>query len=126
VLALLLMATCAKAERMSGNFLLEQCAAPISESRLMCTSYILGYVDATVMWNANASGIPICIPSEEVIARQIVDVVVKWLKAHPQDRDRAAAILVADALEEAWPCKQGTLIWKHDESGKTVSDDSTR
>jgi hypothetical protein len=39
-----------------------------------------------------------------VTVTQIADVVKLWLQKHPENRDYAAAGLVAAALEEAFPC----------------------
>jgi Rap1a immunity proteins len=99
------MATCAKAASMKGNQLLQYCTTT-TEHRIICIGYVLGFVDATVFWMVNASGISICIPSEDVTIDQIADVVVKWLKAHPQDLKQAAGFLVATILEETWPCRE--------------------
>jgi hypothetical protein len=39
---------------------------------------------------------------------QLVDIVEKWLKEHPELRDRAAATCVAHALTEALPPEEAT------------------
>jgi hypothetical protein len=75
------------------------------EGRITCTGYVLGYVDATVVWKVNAGGISVCIPSEDVTIQQIVDIVVKWLKTHPWDLNQAAGALIKTILEETWPCR---------------------
>ena len=44
-----------------------------------------------------------CIPNR-VTDRQTTDVVVRYLKEHPEQRHYAAANLVAETLAEAFPC----------------------
>jgi hypothetical protein len=38
-----------------------------------------------------------------MISAQVIDVVKQWLQNHPQDRDHEAALLVAGALNLAFP-----------------------
>jgi hypothetical protein len=103
------MATCAKAASMKGDFLLQQCTSNTVEGGFVCLGYVLGYVDATIVWKVNAGGTSICIPSEDVTNQQIIDIVVKWLKNHPRDLNQAAGYLLKIILEETWPCREGTL-----------------
>jgi hypothetical protein len=108
-------APCAPAglDRLDGNGLLDYCTTT-AEKRVGCVGYVLGYADATVILpirdylrNHNArDDALICIPSDFVKAEQMVDVVVTYLKAHPETLYLGAGTLVAEALEEAWPCKK--------------------
>ncbi len=45
-----------------------------------------------------------CIP-ENVTNGQVSDVVIKYLRDHPEERHILAAILVVKAMAEAFPCK---------------------
>jgi hypothetical protein len=45
-----------------------------------------------------------CIPVQ-ADAKQIVDVVMKYIRESPQDRHNAGAVIVAMAAMNAWPCK---------------------
>jgi len=47
----------------------------------------------------------LCIP-EAATGNQIGAVVMKYLRAHPEQRQTAAADLVWGALHEAWPCPE--------------------
>jgi len=40
---------------------------------------------------------------KEVAFQQVMDVVVKWLKEHPAERDGPSGLLIRSALAEAWP-----------------------
>jgi Rap1a immunity proteins len=65
-----------------------------------CYGYIIGVAD--VFDSQNASGV--CMP-KEAVARQVIDVVKKYLTEHPETRDYTAASEVQVALQEAFPCK---------------------
>ena len=67
-----------------------------------CAGYISSISDAL---DGNAiDGYRACLPNGVTIG-QVQDVVVKWLRAHPEKRHFQAAGLVAQALEDAFPCK---------------------
>ena len=61
--------------------------------------YVMGVTDALSLMGA------ICTP-EHFTARQAIDVVVKYLRAHPEQRPLSAAMQVRGALQEAFPCKE--------------------
>src|SRR5262245_38234637 len=109
ILAIILLAGTAPASTgsMNGNYLLQQCTSNTEQGRTACIGYVLGYVDATVVWKVNVGGIPVCIPEEpRLTIQQIADVIVKWLKTHPREKDQAAGHLVKIILEETWPCRE--------------------
>jgi hypothetical protein len=91
---------------MTGKDLLAYCT-DASKSGI-CAAYIAGVSDA-ISAGQGAGALPRrgkgC-PSLPVGARteQAVDVVVRWLQAHPEVRHLGAAGLVWGALSEAWPC----------------------
>jgi hypothetical protein len=48
----------------------------------------------------------ICYGSNVTIG-QIRDVVVYYIRRHPEKRDQSAMVLVGYASAEAWPCEKG-------------------
>jgi hypothetical protein len=81
----------------TGNMLYADCST--SMGRTACISYVMGVTDALSLMGA------ICTP-EHSTARQAIDVVVKYLGAHPEQRPLSAAMQVRGALQEAFPCKE--------------------
>jgi hypothetical protein len=61
---------------------------------MYCLGYVQGFTDAAV----------VCIP-KGVVVHQVLDVVVRFLRAHPAVRNMDASKLAHTALLEAWPCK---------------------
>jgi len=83
----------------TGNMLYVDCST--SMGRTACINYVIGVTDALSLLGA------ICTP-EHSTARQAIDVVVKYLQAHPEQRPLSAAMQVRGALQEAFPCKEHT------------------
>lgn len=81
----------------SGNELLRRCDA--KDSR-MFQGYCVGYVAGASSALDNSV---FCIPTSATTG-QTRNLVVDWLKAHPEYRDRDATALIGVALYEAWPC----------------------
>jgi hypothetical protein len=83
-----------------GNKLLAECQ---SEDVGGCLRYIQGVMDATNISRA-ISGIRPCPSEKNVVIRQLMDIVVDAMIANPVDRHRAAAVLVYNAVDDAWHC----------------------
>jgi hypothetical protein len=90
----------ARAEFMEGNDLYDACTGP--DSKLVCLNYVMAIADAAQA-PAAVKRSPMC-PGSEVVAEQVVDVVTRYLAAHPEKRHLSAPLLVANALAEAYPC----------------------
>ena len=86
---------------MIGNELDEYCA-PGSVTQLYCDGYVAAIAD--VMKHSPVNREMDCGPPE-VTLQQIVDIVRRFLAAHPEDRHFSAESLVADAIAEAFPCR---------------------
>jgi hypothetical protein len=83
----------------TGNTLLELCES----SEVACTAYILGAADGQFSTTiATSRDLAYCIPDGSTAA-QLRDVVLRYLRQHPEERHRLAAVLVASALAGAWP-----------------------
>jgi hypothetical protein len=86
----------------SGNKLLEHCTQSVD----FCSGYIAGIADAiraqevSALWSA-------CIPAP-VFTNQTKDIVIRYLKRHPETRHGSGANLASAALAEAFPCKIAT------------------
>jgi hypothetical protein len=93
----------------NGNYLSSMCEEKTAVDKIACLAYITGATDA--IQSERAAGyddqkgylFPFCFHNG-VIYQQITDVVVKYLRAHPETRNEAAPVLIARALEEAFPC----------------------
>lgn len=108
LLTLLLMASVsAHAQRVStttGNDLLDSCESK-DFKEAFCLGYITGVTDLDGM---DGSVFPerrrSCV-AENVSNGQVKDIVVKYLKDHPEERHLLAAILIVKAMAQAFPCK---------------------
>jgi hypothetical protein len=85
----------------TGNDLYEECQKLIHNA---CTGYVMAVSDA-LQDAADANGSPrtVCL-SPGVEARQLVDVVVRYLREHPEIRHASAASMVTVALQGSFPC----------------------
>jgi hypothetical protein len=101
--ALLAMAGEARATFMDGNRLYEDCTGAVNFGEGVCLGYILGVVD---QWESVrlVQNEPRCVP-DGVKARQVNDVVVNYLRDHPENRSYAALSLVTVAVSKAWNCQ---------------------
>lgn len=85
----------------SGNKLHEDCSSSRSSfTDGACFGYILGAVDTYEIMRARRDMRP-CIRTN-ANARQVVDVVKKYLRDHPEDRDFTAYTSVEEGLEAAF------------------------
>ena len=78
----------------SANDLYNACNA----QSVACAAYVAGAADAFVQ-----DGV-MCLPQSNVTARQLVDVVMAYLRAHPEARAYSAASVGHVAFSEAFPC----------------------
>jgi hypothetical protein len=72
---------------------------------LQCMHYVAGFLDGYDIASAVEKGKPfLCLPHDSNIG-QIVRVVVKWLRDHPEKLNQAASVCVFEALGDAFMCK---------------------
>lgn len=81
----------------TGNRRLDYCNEP-SES---CISYIAGVLDTLSLVGASEK-IPFLCPASHIELAQATDVVINYLRAHPEKRQVSAASLAAVALMRAF------------------------
>ena len=81
-----------------GNALYELCSSPGATDQSYCAGYLGGISDSL------SSSQHLCV-STEVSLRQLKDVVLKYLRDHPEQRGQAAFSVGREALTLAFPCK---------------------
>jgi hypothetical protein len=91
---------------LDGNDLLEDCSAVNEQSANfssgVCNGYIAGISEmADTILNPGF----IC-PSDNITARQLVRIVIKYLNDHPEQLHERKPKVVLRALVEAFPCKK--------------------
>ena len=108
-------------KRRTGNDLLKMCPyvdRPITDQpagekalTLSCLNCTSGFLDRVLAGSIAASknGQPLICPSEEVTPPQVAPVVLKYLRAHPEDRHEDALSLVYVALARAFALQASTL-----------------
>lgn len=88
----------------SGNDLLRDCSDRDTASLFsFCLGYINGIRDGAVFASVSSGTKQFFEISEKVELGQLRDVVVKYLKEHPEERHLHATVLVYKALREAFP-----------------------
>ncbi|MGC2464984.1 MAG: Rap1a/Tai family immunity protein [Candidatus Acidiferrum sp.] len=104
----LLCSISARAQRVStttGNDLLESCESTGHFEQAFCFGYITGVTDTDAMDGAAFPDRRRSCVAENVSNGQVKDVVVKYLRDHPEERHLLAAILIVKAMSQAFPCK---------------------
>ena len=83
----------------------EMCTSQQVPGRALCTAYAIGLYDGLILWLANSKDpIKICIPEHSFVsAKQVVDIGLDYIKKHPDRSPRAVAVVLREALEEAFP-----------------------
>jgi hypothetical protein len=84
----------------SGNDLYQWCQSE-GEPHARCAGYIIGAADSFSMTSAS-QGLR-WEPPSQITTGQIIDIAVRYLKEHPEERHLQAASLVWSALEQTWP-----------------------
>jgi hypothetical protein len=84
-----------------GNMLLSMCEDTNDvAAQGACNGYVAATSDAFTLADTKTT---ICLP--DVTLKQEKDVVVKFLRDHPEHRHEGASKLIYLALESAFPCK---------------------
>jgi len=97
LVTLLFVPAMARAEFFTGNDLLARMNGTTLE-QVQALGYVQGVVDAH-------SSVIICPPSN-VTAGQVRDMIKNYLDNSPAKRHYSADVIIGDALEKVWPCKQ--------------------
>jgi hypothetical protein len=113
VVAVVAVSVGARADFRTGNELYADCTSSDGTDRIFCQGYIAAIVDAARLRAPGgglgpgvAGGYRMCITaSAGGTLQQMVDIVVKFLTAHPEERHLPASPLAAGALSVAFPCQ---------------------
>jgi hypothetical protein len=93
---------------LSGNELYGMLRDALSGGGSVDTSIGLGYLMGTAMALNGLvhpeSGRRFCL-EQQVVARQLIEIVHDHLRANPADRNRNAVSLIVEALSEQYPCR---------------------
>ena len=84
---------------LKGNALYEKCTGQVQADKMFC----LGYIDGVVEIFFGTKHGPPC-PPAGISDQQVKDVVINYLKAHPEKRNYTAATTVVVAVGDAWRC----------------------
>jgi Rap1a immunity proteins len=84
----------------SGNQLYKDC---ITQERSIQSDFCIGYLEGAV--DAFSSDGTLCLPPN-VAAGQVQDMVMSYLRAHPENRHYTASSIVRQVLEVSFSCKK--------------------
>ena len=88
----------------TGNTLLDACESKPEFQQAFCMGYIAGVSDSANLDSAaHKDRRRVCTPAD-VTNGQTMDVVIKHLKEHPENRQSNATILIVTSLANAFPC----------------------
>lgn len=89
----------------TGTTLYAKCQNKAPEYALACTAYIVGVVDGIKKDIFLGRAPDNCWP-DRLGAEQVRDLVVKYLRAYPDQRSFPASLTVSVALNDAYPCQK--------------------
>ncbi len=91
----------------NGNDMLEHCRHLTGgEPSSICAGYLMGVADLQEQYVRQFDWAPAFCLRAGVTTRQLRDVVVAYLEAHPANRDALASGLVTIALYQKFPCPE--------------------
>ena len=87
----------------SGNQLLQMCQSASDFDKATCVGYVTGFADSASKVSATDNT---CVFQTEkgVTQKQVVDIAVKYLVDHPEERHWLAATPLMAAMKQAFPC----------------------
>ncbi|CAB4122415.1 hypothetical protein UFOVP36_45 [uncultured Caudovirales phage] len=86
-----------------GNELLSQCNDEGYYLQGVCMGIVKGTINTLDAWSIVNKTSPYCRPDNATWG-QMQDVIVSYLKRHPEIRSESASLLILKAQREAWPC----------------------
>jgi hypothetical protein len=104
LLPLLLLATRAQADELADTFHKSCAAAPAP-----CVLYVRGFMEGFTLGRVMGRGLKgdiLCVP-EAATSQHGLDVFLRYLRDHPEERHKQVAALLFTALESGWPCPPG-------------------
>jgi len=110
----MLLTTVPPAAAETGNEFYAECSDPSTRDSSYCVGYVYGAAEGwseamRLIHEADPHVIQtgllaLCTP-DGVTLRQALDIVVAYLRDHPEKRDWNMALLAQIATSEAWPCQ---------------------
>lgn len=95
----------------SGAFMLEQCStAPRGLFSGICRGRIEGFITGNGFYRFHRTESLFCVPVETSDDRR-AEVYITYLKSHPGRLHLPWELLLAHALHEAWPCREGPAMY---------------
>lgn len=92
----------------SGEWLLTKCRSGQQQDQTTCMGFVMGMTDAVTVaaaYGGACGTFRVCRPAQ-VADEQVRDVIVRYLEAHPAERNSTSAVaLAARALAAVWPCR---------------------
>jgi len=82
------------------------CTSKEAAAKVGCAAYAVGLYDGLILWHANSKDpIKICVPEEKPLLTrdQLVNIGLEYVKKHPDSNPRPIAVVLREALEEAFP-----------------------
>jgi hypothetical protein len=90
----------------TGNDMLRTCTSTSGVDAVTCLSFIQGVVDTSMIGpSMYGQEIYFCVPSGSTIG-QYNDVIIAYLRNHPERRHYASASLIIEAMRQAFPCNR--------------------
>ena len=86
-----------------GSTLYRWCTVDYSETSDVCRGYVSAVVD--VLASNNVNNLRGCIPPYTITPAKAVGIVKDWLRHHYDQSYYGADVLVAKALQDAFPCE---------------------
>ena len=88
----------------TGNDILARCEGEANDQR-DCMGYVTGASDMLGAAQTVGEARPVMCQPDNVSRKQVVDIVVRYLRNHPSNRHYLGGSLVRIALMDAFPCK---------------------
>jgi hypothetical protein len=101
---LVCLPTATRADVTTGKELWPLCTSKGATENSLCFGYVTAIAEAMGQ-PTGVYGWRACVP-EQVTRKQVVDVVMRYLDQHPEERHSTAGSLVANVLAKAFRCKQ--------------------
>jgi Rap1a immunity proteins len=91
-------------DQTSGNYWLRECKKDPKQLAQSSGSFQYGWCFG-VVYGLSMHPL-ICVPTQVPVVQEM-DVVMKYLDAHPETRHKSFRLLALEALKEAFPCADG-------------------
>jgi hypothetical protein len=104
IVALLVLGSASARADLSAGDLFDSCTSKETPSQIMCLWFVMG-VREGMRWGSRES--KTCVLDTEIATdgQTLKEIVVEYIRARPQHKDKPAGLLAMVALKEAYPCK---------------------